>query len=75
MNRKRSVITAQHAPSPLAARHTSELPSWGSDQMALTIPHSTNLKPAYAIAAPRIAVAIAFGRSRNIGAPRIDAAS
>ena len=42
--------------------------------MALTTPHSTNRKPAYAIAAPRMAVAIAFVRSRNIGARRIDAA-
>src|SRR5262245_32412957 len=73
MKRKRSATTAQHAPTPRAARHASEPAPAGSDQMALTIPHLTNLKPAYEIAAAKMTVAMAFVRSRNIGARRIEA--
>ena len=38
MKRKRSAMTAQHAPSPLAARHASEPASCGSDQIGVDHP-------------------------------------
>src|SRR5262245_42207250 len=70
MKRARSTTTAQHAPSPLTARHGRELASSGRVQTARTIAHWMKEYAKHASNPPSTIVAIVFVRSRNIGARR-----
>ena len=63
MKRKRSPMTAQHAPSPFAARQREEPASSAASRSRAPPPSSTNRNARYARACPE------HGRGDHVGAP------